>query len=81
MCVFTELFQLVAVHLPQSGDQLVEAREFSAVLSDVSSNPAAIAFGRGVRSPTPLSLTARVTQLSHVDLKAPDVIKLDVASL
>uniref|UniRef100_A0A7N8WT92 WD repeat domain 75 n=1 Tax=Mastacembelus armatus TaxID=205130 RepID=A0A7N8WT92_9TELE len=43
----SELFQLVAVHLPQSGDQLVEAREFSAVLSDVSSNPAAIAFGRG----------------------------------
>ncbi|XP_042282895.1 WD repeat-containing protein 75 [Thunnus maccoyii] len=43
----SELFQLVAVHLPQSGDQLVEAREFSAVLSDVSSNPEAIAFGRG----------------------------------
>uniref|UniRef100_A0A7N8Y5D2 WD repeat domain 75 n=1 Tax=Mastacembelus armatus TaxID=205130 RepID=A0A7N8Y5D2_9TELE len=41
------LIKLVAVHLPQSGDQLVEAREFSAVLSDVSSNPAAIAFGRG----------------------------------
>uniref|UniRef100_A0A673AS26 WD repeat domain 75 n=1 Tax=Sphaeramia orbicularis TaxID=375764 RepID=A0A673AS26_9TELE len=40
-------FQLVAVHLPQSGDQLVEAREFSAVLSDVSSNPAATSFGRG----------------------------------
>lgn len=57
VCVFAELFQLVALHLPQSGDQLVEAREFSAVLSDVSSNPAAIAFGRGVRSP-PLSLTA-----------------------
>ncbi|XP_041663173.1 WD repeat-containing protein 75 isoform X2 [Cheilinus undulatus] len=43
----TELFQLVAVHLPQSGDQLVETRELSAVLSDVSSNPAAIDFGRG----------------------------------
>ncbi|KAM6978639.1 WD repeat-containing protein 75 isoform 2-T2 [Tautogolabrus adspersus] len=43
----TESFQLVAVHLPQSGDQLVEARELSAVLSDVSSNPAAIDFGRG----------------------------------
>ncbi|XP_040005205.1 WD repeat-containing protein 75 [Xiphias gladius] len=43
----SELFQLVAIHLPQSGDQLVEARELSAVLSDVSSNPAAIAFGRG----------------------------------
>ncbi|XP_042350455.1 WD repeat-containing protein 75 [Plectropomus leopardus] len=42
----SELFQLVAVHLPQSGDQLVEARELSAVMSDVSSNPAAIAFGR-----------------------------------
>ncbi|KAM9365512.1 WD repeat-containing protein 75 [Pholidichthys leucotaenia] len=42
----SELFQLVAVHLPQSGDQLVEARELSALLSYVSSNPAAIAFGR-----------------------------------
>uniref|UniRef100_A0A669DJ91 WD repeat domain 75 n=1 Tax=Oreochromis niloticus TaxID=8128 RepID=A0A669DJ91_ORENI len=44
-----ERFQLVAVHLPQSGDQLVEARELSAVLSGVNPNPAAIAFGRGVR--------------------------------
>ncbi|XP_074514499.1 WD repeat-containing protein 75 isoform X2 [Sebastes fasciatus] len=43
----SELFQLVAVHLPQSGDQLVETRELSAVLSDVSSNSAAIVFGRG----------------------------------
>ncbi|XP_059199436.1 WD repeat-containing protein 75 [Centropristis striata] len=43
----SELFQLVAVHLPQSGDQLVESRELSAVLSDVSSNPAAVGFGRG----------------------------------
>ncbi|XP_034549501.1 WD repeat-containing protein 75 isoform X2 [Notolabrus celidotus] len=43
----SELFQLVAVHLPQSGDQLVEARELSAVLGDVSSNPAATDFGRG----------------------------------
>uniref|UniRef100_A0A8C4I0G7 WD repeat domain 75 n=1 Tax=Dicentrarchus labrax TaxID=13489 RepID=A0A8C4I0G7_DICLA len=42
-----KMFQLVAVQLPQSGDQLVEARELSAVLSDVSSNPAAIVFGRG----------------------------------
>uniref|UniRef100_A0AAQ5XQX3 C2H2-type domain-containing protein n=1 Tax=Amphiprion ocellaris TaxID=80972 RepID=A0AAQ5XQX3_AMPOC len=45
------LFQLVAVHLPQSGDQLVESRELSAVLSNVSSNPADIAFGRGVCTP------------------------------
>ncbi|XP_076603910.1 WD repeat-containing protein 75 isoform X1 [Chaetodon auriga] len=43
----SELFQLVAIHLPQSGDQLVEARELSAVITDVSSNPAAIVFGRG----------------------------------
>ncbi|XP_070693952.1 WD repeat-containing protein 75 [Pempheris klunzingeri] len=43
----SELFQLVAVHLPQSGDQLVETRELSAVLSGVSANPAATAFGRG----------------------------------
>ncbi|XP_028250286.1 WD repeat-containing protein 75 isoform X2 [Parambassis ranga] len=43
----SELFQLVAVHLPQSGDQLVETRELSAVLSNVSSKPAATAFGQG----------------------------------
>nr|XP_015832801.2 WD repeat-containing protein 75 [Nothobranchius furzeri] len=43
----TELFQLVAVNLPQTPDQLVEARDLSAVLSDVSSNPSTIAFGRG----------------------------------
>uniref|UniRef100_A0A8C6VS41 WD repeat domain 75 n=1 Tax=Nothobranchius furzeri TaxID=105023 RepID=A0A8C6VS41_NOTFU len=45
--VFAELFQLVAVNLPQTPDQLVEARDLSAVLSDVSSNPSTIAFGRG----------------------------------
>ncbi|XP_060944217.1 WD repeat-containing protein 75 [Limanda limanda] len=43
----SELFQLVAVQLPQSTEQLVEAREFSAVLPDVSSKPASIDFGRG----------------------------------
>uniref|UniRef100_H3DKH2 WD repeat domain 75 n=2 Tax=Tetraodon nigroviridis TaxID=99883 RepID=H3DKH2_TETNG len=43
----TEVFQLLAVHLPQSGDQMVEAQEISVVLEDVSSNPAAIGFGRG----------------------------------
>uniref|UniRef100_A0A3Q3JEB9 WD repeat-containing protein 75 second beta-propeller domain-containing protein n=1 Tax=Monopterus albus TaxID=43700 RepID=A0A3Q3JEB9_MONAL len=55
----SELFQLVAVDLPQSADQLVEARELSAVLSDVSSNPAASAFGRGgeyIVSAKPLQL-------------------------
>ncbi|CAG11245.1 unnamed protein product, partial [Tetraodon nigroviridis] len=41
------VFQLLAVHLPQSGDQMVEAQEISVVLEDVSSNPAAIGFGRG----------------------------------
>ncbi|XP_041857335.1 WD repeat-containing protein 75 [Melanotaenia boesemani] len=41
-----ELFQLVALHLPQCGDQLVEARELSAVLNNCSSNPEAVAFGR-----------------------------------
>ncbi|XP_037542199.1 WD repeat-containing protein 75 [Nematolebias whitei] len=40
-------FQVIAVNLPQCADQQVEARELSAVLSDVSSKPAAIAFGRG----------------------------------
>ncbi|XP_062258530.1 WD repeat-containing protein 75 [Platichthys flesus] len=43
----SELFQLVAVQLRQSAEQLVEAREFSAVLSDVTSKPATIDFGRG----------------------------------
>uniref|UniRef100_A0A8C5EBA7 WD repeat-containing protein 75 second beta-propeller domain-containing protein n=1 Tax=Gouania willdenowi TaxID=441366 RepID=A0A8C5EBA7_GOUWI len=40
------MFHLVAVHLQQSTEQLVEARELSVVISHVSSNPAAIAFGR-----------------------------------
>uniref|UniRef100_A0A8C6UF78 WD repeat domain 75 n=1 Tax=Neogobius melanostomus TaxID=47308 RepID=A0A8C6UF78_9GOBI len=35
----SDMFQLVAVHLPQSGEQLVDAQELSAVLSDVSANP------------------------------------------
>uniref|UniRef100_A0A8C9Y7F4 WD repeat domain 75 n=1 Tax=Sander lucioperca TaxID=283035 RepID=A0A8C9Y7F4_SANLU len=65
VCVCADLFQLVAVDLPQSGDQLVEARELSAVLSDVSSNPAAIVFGRGVRTPPPLlSPTHHLEQFS-----------------
>ncbi|KAK7938810.1 hypothetical protein WMY93_002136 [Mugilogobius chulae] len=38
-------FHLVAVQLPQSSEQLVEAREISAVLTDVSSNPGSISFG------------------------------------
>ncbi|CAG5865904.1 WD repeat-containing protein 75 [Menidia menidia] len=42
----SEVCQLVAVHLPQCGDQIVEARELSAVMSNISSNPAAISFGR-----------------------------------
>ncbi|KAM8855756.1 WD repeat-containing protein 75 [Spinachia spinachia] len=42
----SESFQLVAVRLPQSGDQLTKAQELSAVIGDVSSNPAAIVFGR-----------------------------------
>uniref|UniRef100_A0A4W5RH46 WD repeat domain 75 n=1 Tax=Hucho hucho TaxID=62062 RepID=A0A4W5RH46_9TELE len=41
-----KLFQLVAVHLPRSGDQEVEARELSAVLCDVSPHPGAVSFGR-----------------------------------
>uniref|UniRef100_A0A673YH05 WD repeat domain 75 n=1 Tax=Salmo trutta TaxID=8032 RepID=A0A673YH05_SALTR len=41
----SELFQLVAVHLPRSGDQEVEARELSAVLCDVSPS-GAVSFGR-----------------------------------
>uniref|UniRef100_A0A3B3Z852 WD repeat-containing protein 75 second beta-propeller domain-containing protein n=1 Tax=Periophthalmus magnuspinnatus TaxID=409849 RepID=A0A3B3Z852_9GOBI len=42
----SDAFQLVAVQLPQSSEQLVEAREISAVLPDVSANPGAISFGR-----------------------------------
>uniref|UniRef100_A0A8C7SRQ6 WD repeat domain 75 n=1 Tax=Oncorhynchus mykiss TaxID=8022 RepID=A0A8C7SRQ6_ONCMY len=45
-CLFHILFQLVAVHLPHSGDQEVEARELSAVLCDVSHHPGAASFGR-----------------------------------
>uniref|UniRef100_A0A673YI74 WD repeat domain 75 n=1 Tax=Salmo trutta TaxID=8032 RepID=A0A673YI74_SALTR len=45
VCVSSELFQLVAVHLPRSGDQEVEARELSAVLCDVSPS-GAVSFGR-----------------------------------
>lgn len=46
--VSSELFQLVAVHLPRSGDQEVEARELSIVLCDVSPHPGAASFGREV---------------------------------
>uniref|UniRef100_A0A6Q2Y2X6 WD repeat-containing protein 75 second beta-propeller domain-containing protein n=1 Tax=Esox lucius TaxID=8010 RepID=A0A6Q2Y2X6_ESOLU len=41
------LFQLVAVHLPRSGDPEVEVGELSAVLCDVSPNPGAVSFGTG----------------------------------
>ncbi|XP_017296280.1 WD repeat-containing protein 75 [Kryptolebias marmoratus] len=41
-----EMFQLVAVRLPRCADQRVDVPDLSAVLSDVSSNPAAVAFGR-----------------------------------
>ncbi|XP_067116688.1 WD repeat-containing protein 75 isoform X1 [Osmerus mordax] len=43
----SEMFQLVAVNLPRCGDQQVEARELSAVLSNVDSNPEATCFGKG----------------------------------
>ncbi|XP_003962243.1 WD repeat-containing protein 75 isoform X1 [Takifugu rubripes] len=43
----SEVFQLLALHLPQSGDQTVEASQLSVVLEDVSSNPAAVSLGRG----------------------------------
>ncbi|XP_050974807.1 WD repeat-containing protein 75 [Labeo rohita] len=42
-----ETFQLVAVHLPKSAEQEVEAKELSAVCSNISSNPSCTAFGRG----------------------------------
>ncbi|KAM4731404.1 WD repeat-containing protein 75 [Anableps anableps] len=42
----SDSLQLLAVHLPQCADQLVETSDLSAVLADVSPNPAAVAFGR-----------------------------------
>ncbi|XP_026872227.2 WD repeat-containing protein 75 [Electrophorus electricus] len=42
-----EHFQLVAVRLPSALEQELEARELSAVLSDVSPVPACTAFGQG----------------------------------
>uniref|UniRef100_A0A9J8D8J1 WD repeat domain 75 n=1 Tax=Cyprinus carpio carpio TaxID=630221 RepID=A0A9J8D8J1_CYPCA len=39
-------FQLVAVHLPKSAEQEVEAKELSAVSSHISPNPSCTAFGR-----------------------------------
>uniref|UniRef100_A0A671L180 WD repeat-containing protein 75-like n=1 Tax=Sinocyclocheilus anshuiensis TaxID=1608454 RepID=A0A671L180_9TELE len=39
-------FQLVAVHLPKSAEQEVEAKELSAVSSRISPNPSCTAFGR-----------------------------------
>ena len=46
-----EMFQLVAINLPQSREQVVDAKDMSAVLSDVGSEPAAIAIGREVGAP------------------------------
>lgn len=68
VCVCTEVFQLLALHLPQSGDQMVEVSQLSVVLEDVSSKPAAVSFGRGVGSPvTPTHLTCshRHTTTGH----------------
>lgn len=72
VCLSSELFQLVAVHLPRSGDQEVEARELSAVLCDVSPSGAA-SFGRGVRvvglpgtSVANKSLAANNLRLGHL---------------
>ncbi|XP_036441207.1 WD repeat-containing protein 75 [Colossoma macropomum] len=42
-----ENFQLVALHLPKVPEQEVEAREMSAVLCNISSNPGSTAMGRG----------------------------------
>ncbi|KAG5283123.1 hypothetical protein AALO_G00038600 [Alosa alosa] len=41
-----ESFQLVAVHLPRAVEVEVDAPELSAVITDVSANPSATAFGR-----------------------------------
>ncbi|KAF7709148.1 WD repeat-containing protein 75 [Silurus meridionalis] len=42
----SECFQLVAVHLPKVVEQEVEVKDLSAVLTDISPNPGATAFGR-----------------------------------
>uniref|UniRef100_A0A673GCW2 WD repeat-containing protein 75-like n=1 Tax=Sinocyclocheilus rhinocerous TaxID=307959 RepID=A0A673GCW2_9TELE len=47
---------LVAVHLPKSAEQEVEAKEMSVVSSHISSNPSCTAFGRGVRAHSPLHI-------------------------
>uniref|UniRef100_A0A3B5MAC9 WD repeat domain 75 n=1 Tax=Xiphophorus couchianus TaxID=32473 RepID=A0A3B5MAC9_9TELE len=44
----SDSLQLLAVHLPQTAGQLVETSDLSAVLSDVSPNPATVAFGRAL---------------------------------
>uniref|UniRef100_A0A3B5MM36 WD repeat domain 75 n=1 Tax=Xiphophorus couchianus TaxID=32473 RepID=A0A3B5MM36_9TELE len=44
--ILIKSLQLLAVHLPQTAGQLVETSDLSAVLSDVSPNPATVAFGR-----------------------------------
>nr|XP_023670540.1 WD repeat-containing protein 75 isoform X1 [Paramormyrops kingsleyae] len=41
-----EVYQLVALHLPRSPGQEVEAKEMSAVICDISPLPRAISFGR-----------------------------------
>ncbi|KAJ8282656.1 hypothetical protein COCON_G00051750 [Conger conger] len=43
----SEMFQLVAAHLPKSTGQEVEVRELSSVLTDVSPSPGATSIGRG----------------------------------
>ena len=57
------MFQLVAINLPQSGEQVVDAKEMSAVLGDVSSDPAATAIGREV-----CSLQLYTTDCSEITL-------------
>ncbi len=56
-----ECFQLVAVHLPKSAEQEVEAKEMSAVSNHISSNPSCTAFGRGVRAHSELYFSVVIT--------------------
>lgn len=52
---------MVAVHLPKSAEQEVEAKELSAVSRHISPNPSCTAFGREVRAHSALSLSVVIT--------------------
>uniref|UniRef100_A0A673G9P5 WD repeat-containing protein 75-like n=1 Tax=Sinocyclocheilus rhinocerous TaxID=307959 RepID=A0A673G9P5_9TELE len=68
----SQCFQLVAVHLPKSAEQEVEAKEMSVVSSHISSNPSCTAFGRGVRAHSYFFKYPLFFSLCSFSLKATD---------